>query len=164
MHAEWKGKRLCCSLVSFGLWFLWTVSFKLVFLMSILKCYTKYLLKIHQHGLICCIGLICWAVNNHWFYLPPFPDEDDPADMVAEESGPGAQNSPYQLRRKSLPKRTVCPTKPSMEVRLLGILEMDNCLKDVNLILRHVPFLNIFYDFLNTGCFHFNHRKLWTPT
>uniref|UniRef100_A0A669DUJ4 F-box protein 11a n=1 Tax=Oreochromis niloticus TaxID=8128 RepID=A0A669DUJ4_ORENI len=35
--------------------------------------------------------------------------------MVAEESGPGAQNSPYQLRRKSLPKRTVCPTKPSME-------------------------------------------------
>lgn len=84
--------------------------------------------------------------------------------MVAEESGPGAQNSPYQLRRKSLPKRTVCPTKPSMEVRLLGILEMDNCLKDVNLILRHITFLNIFYDFLNTGCFHFNHRKLWTPT
>uniref|UniRef100_A0A672MVD5 F-box only protein 11 n=1 Tax=Sinocyclocheilus grahami TaxID=75366 RepID=A0A672MVD5_SINGR len=37
-------------------------------------------------------------------------------DMVAEESGPGAQNSPYQLRRKSLlPKRTVCPTKNSME-------------------------------------------------
>uniref|UniRef100_A0A672MXH3 F-box only protein 11 n=1 Tax=Sinocyclocheilus grahami TaxID=75366 RepID=A0A672MXH3_SINGR len=36
--------------------------------------------------------------------------------MVAEESGPGAQNSPYQLRRKSLlPKRTVCPTKNSME-------------------------------------------------
>uniref|UniRef100_A0A672MX62 F-box only protein 11 n=1 Tax=Sinocyclocheilus grahami TaxID=75366 RepID=A0A672MX62_SINGR len=43
-------------------------------------------------------------------------DEDIPADMVAEESGPGAQNSPYQLRRKSLlPKRTVCPTKNSME-------------------------------------------------
>lgn len=38
--------------------------------------------------------------------------------MVAEESGPGAQNSPYQLRRKSLPKRTVCPTKTSMEVGL----------------------------------------------
>uniref|UniRef100_A0A3Q2P145 F-box protein 11a n=1 Tax=Fundulus heteroclitus TaxID=8078 RepID=A0A3Q2P145_FUNHE len=35
--------------------------------------------------------------------------------MVAEESGPGAQNSPYQLRRKSLPKRTVCPTKTNME-------------------------------------------------
>ncbi|XP_077469005.1 F-box only protein 11a isoform X1 [Stigmatopora argus] len=42
-------------------------------------------------------------------------DEDAPADMVAEESGPGAQNSPYQLRRKSLPKRTVCPTKTNME-------------------------------------------------
>ncbi|CAH6778078.1 Fbxo11 [Phodopus roborovskii] len=36
--------------------------------------------------------------------------------MVAEESGPGAQNSPYQLRRKTLlPKRTACPTKNSME-------------------------------------------------
>lgn len=45
-------------------------------------------------------------------------DEDVPADMVAEESGPGAQNSPYQLRRKSLPKRTVCPTKTNMEVHL----------------------------------------------
>lgn len=51
-----------------------------------------------------------------------FPDEDVPADMVAEESGPGAQNSPYQLRRKSLPKRTVCPTKTNMEVHLPGIL------------------------------------------
>lgn len=49
-------------------------------------------------------------------------DEDIPADMVAEESGPGAQNSPYQLRRKSLlPKRTVCPTKNSMEVKILHI-------------------------------------------
>lgn len=46
-----------------------------------------------------------------------FADEDVPADVVAEESGPGAQNSPYQLRRKSLlPKRTACPTKSSMEV------------------------------------------------
>lgn len=45
------------------------------------------------------------------------PDDDVPADMVAEESGPGAQNSPYQLRRKTLlPKRTACPTKSSMEV------------------------------------------------
>lgn len=36
--------------------------------------------------------------------------------MVAEESGPGAQNSPYQLRRKSLlPKRAVCPAKTNME-------------------------------------------------
>ncbi|XP_009959980.1 PREDICTED: F-box only protein 11-like [Leptosomus discolor] len=43
-------------------------------------------------------------------------DDDVPADMVAEESGPGAQNSPYQLRRKTLlPKRTACPTKSSME-------------------------------------------------
>ena len=54
-------------------------------------------------------------------FFPPFPDEDVPADMVAEESGPGAQNSPYQLRRKSLPKRTVCPTKTNMEVRLQRI-------------------------------------------
>lgn len=43
--------------------------------------------------------------------------------MVAEESGPGAQNSPYQLRRKSLPKRTVCPTKTNMEVCLLEIFK-----------------------------------------
>lgn len=50
------------------------------------------------------------------FSISPFADEDVPADMVAEESGPGAQNSPYQLRRKSLPKRTVCPTKTNMEV------------------------------------------------
>lgn len=42
--------------------------------------------------------------------------------MVAEESGPGAQNSPYQLRRKSLPKRTVCPTKTNMEVQLEKII------------------------------------------
>lgn len=48
-------------------------------------------------------------------FLSSFTD-DVPADMVAEESGPGAQNSPYQLRRKTLlPKRTACPTKNSME-------------------------------------------------
>ncbi|KAG7252623.1 hypothetical protein CRUP_016073 [Coryphaenoides rupestris] len=44
--------------------------------------------------------------------------------MAVEESGPGAQNSPYQLRRKSLvPKRTAtasatasaCPSKSPME-------------------------------------------------
>lgn len=52
-----------------------------------------------------------------------FVDEDVPADMVAEESGPGAQNSPYQLRRKSLPKRTVCPTKTNMEVHLPQLLK-----------------------------------------
>uniref|UniRef100_A0A8C7KZF1 F-box protein 11a n=1 Tax=Oncorhynchus kisutch TaxID=8019 RepID=A0A8C7KZF1_ONCKI len=47
----------------------------------------------------------------------PSDYEDVPADMVAEESGPGAQNSPYQLRRKSLlPKRTAaCPAKTNME-------------------------------------------------
>lgn len=55
--------------------------------------------------------------------FPLFLDEDVPADMVAEESGPGAQNSPYQLRRKSLPKRTVCPTKTNMEVNLLDVLK-----------------------------------------
>lgn len=63
-------------------------------------------------------------------FITPFADEDVPADMVAEESGPGAQNSPYQLRRKSLPKRTVCPTKTNMEVRSAGILK-------ISLILNH---------------------------
>lgn len=43
-------------------------------------------------------------------------DEQGARAMVAEESGPGAQNSPYQLRRKSLlPKRTVYPAKANME-------------------------------------------------
>lgn len=43
-------------------------------------------------------------------------DEEGAGDMVAEESGPGAQNSPYQLRRKSLlPKRSVYPAKTNME-------------------------------------------------
>lgn len=58
-------------------------------------------------------------------------DEEAPAaaaaEMAIEESGPGAQNSPYQLRRKTLlPKRTAaasatasaCPSKGPMEVRL----------------------------------------------
>lgn len=58
------------------------------------------------------------------------PDEEAPAaaaaEMAIEESGPGAQNSPYQLRRKTLlPKRTAaasatasaCPSKGPMEVR-----------------------------------------------
>ncbi|CAF91021.1 unnamed protein product [Tetraodon nigroviridis] len=49
--------------------------------------------------------------------------------MAIEESGPGAQNSPYQLRRKTLhPKRSAaastaasasaCPNKGPMEVSL----------------------------------------------
>lgn len=62
-------------------------------------------------------------------------DEEAPAaaaaEMAIEESGPGAQNSPYQLRRKTLlPKRTAaasatasaCPSKGPMEVRLLFVL------------------------------------------
>lgn len=62
------------------------------------------------------------------------PDEEAPAaaaaEMAFEESGPGAQNSPYQLRRKTLlPKRTAaasatasaCPSKSPMEVRLMHI-------------------------------------------
>lgn len=61
-------------------------------------------------------------------YFLPSPDEDVPADMVAEESGPGAQNSPYQLRRKSLlPKRTACPTKASMEVRVGRGTNLQGC-------------------------------------
>lgn len=63
-----------------------------------------------------CIGLNNSIVSIQFLSFPQFADEDVPADMVAEESGPGAQNSPYQLRRKSLPKRTVCPTKTNMEV------------------------------------------------
>lgn len=62
--------------------------------------------------------------------------------MAIEESGPGAQNSPYQLRRKTLlPKRTAaasatasaCPSKGPMEVRLKHlsaiILLQCECLK-----------------------------------
>lgn len=48
--------------------------------------------------------------------------------MAIEESGPGAQNSPYQLRRKTLhPKRTAaatataCPNKGPMEVSLASV-------------------------------------------
>lgn len=74
------------------------------------------------------------------------PDEEAPAaaaaEMAFEESGPGAQNSPYQLRRKTLlPKRTAaasatasaCPSKSPMEVRLMHItvsclwLEVHDC-------------------------------------
>lgn len=56
-------------------------------------------------------------LTNRLSLLLLLTDDDVPADMVAEESGPGAQNSPYQLRRKTLlPKRTACPTKNSMEV------------------------------------------------
>lgn len=64
------------------------------------------------------------------FFSPLCSDEEAPAaaaaEMAIEESGPGAQNSPYQLRRKTLlPKRTAaasatasaCPSKSPMEVR-----------------------------------------------
>lgn len=64
------------------------------------------------------------------FFYPLCSDEEAPAaaaaEMAIEESGPGAQNSPYQLRRKTLlPKRTAaasatasaCPSKSPMEVR-----------------------------------------------
>lgn len=65
-----------------------------------------------------------------YYYYHPLLDEEAPAaaaaEMAIEESGPGAQNSPYQLRRKTLlPKRTAaasatasaCPSKGPMEVR-----------------------------------------------
>lgn len=66
----------------------------------------------------CVFVFVCVDLITSFFPLRPLiVDEDIPAEMVAEESGPGAQNSPYQLRRKSLPKRTVCPTKTNMEVR-----------------------------------------------
>lgn len=91
----------------------------------------------------------------------PYADEDVPADMVAEESGPGAQNSPYQLRRKSLPKRTVCPTKTNMEVGLTVHNDMV-----VVLCKKATISIEIFLTASSnsTGCFHFNHRQLWTPT
>lgn len=70
--------------------------------------------------------MFCW-MDCFLFLSMPSVDEDIPADMVAEESGPGAQNSPYQLRRKSLlPKRTVCPTKNSMEVKILHFWDKTN--------------------------------------
>lgn len=70
---------------------------------------------------------------NEWDIFVVFClDEEAPAaaaaEMAIEESGPGAQNSPYQLRRKTLlPKRTAaasatasaCPSKGPMEVRLM---------------------------------------------
>lgn len=59
----------------------------------------------------------CNIVTIAFVLFCSLADDDVPADMVAEESGPGAQNSPYQLRRKTLlPKRTACPAKSSMEV------------------------------------------------
>lgn len=67
--------------------------------------------------------------------MPVCPDEEAPAaaaaEMAIEESGPGAQNSPYQLRRKTLlPKRTAaasatasaCPSKGPMEVRFMHFI------------------------------------------
>uniref|UniRef100_A0A671YV72 F-box domain-containing protein n=1 Tax=Sparus aurata TaxID=8175 RepID=A0A671YV72_SPAAU len=50
--------------------------------------------------------------------VPFCPDEEAPAaaaaEMAIEESGPGAQNSPYQLRRKTLlPKRTAAGASTS---------------------------------------------------
>uniref|UniRef100_A0A7N6FE01 F-box domain-containing protein n=1 Tax=Anabas testudineus TaxID=64144 RepID=A0A7N6FE01_ANATE len=72
-----------------------------------------------HHTHLFSIVLICNNNNKIQYYcfasINSIRNEDVHADMVAEESGPGAQNSPYQLRRKSLPKRTVCPTKTNME-------------------------------------------------
>lgn len=64
--------------------------------------------------------------------------------MVAEESGPGAQNSPYQLRRKSLPKRTVCPTKTNMEV--LHQVSLHKLSKDSHLIYHVEQSLSVSFD------------------
>lgn len=48
--------------------------------------------------------------------------------MVAEESGPGAQNSPYQLRRKSLiPKRTAYTAKANMEASNTVVISAQRC-------------------------------------
>lgn len=56
------------------------------------------------------------VVIDMFFCLYFLIDEEGARAMVAEESGPGAQNSPYQLRRKSfLPKRTVYLPKANME-------------------------------------------------
>lgn len=74
---------------------------------------------------------LCKVIYSKNVSLPFCADEDAlaaaAAEMAIEESGPGAQNSPYQLRRKTLlPKRTAaasstasaCPSKGPMEVRL----------------------------------------------
>lgn len=97
-----------------------------------------------------------------------------PADMVAEESGPGAQNSPYQLRRKTLlPKRTACPTKNSMEVTLNVIaflFVMKEFSGNKRKRERH-PFLEVMimddknicftsFCFVFEGRLNFNYRKL----
>lgn len=85
-----------------------------------------------------------WGEKNGCMYrkcaLPVCPDEEAPAaaaaEMAIEESGPGAQNSPYQLRRKTLlPKRTAaasatasaCPSKGPMEVRLKHLSSYIDC-------------------------------------
>lgn len=78
-----------------------------------------------------------------YLFFALFADEDVPADMVAEESGPGAQNSPYQLRRKSLPKRTVCPTKTNMEVLLQKSLDNK---QESRFIYYIEQFLNMSFD------------------
>lgn len=55
-------------------------------------------------------------------------DEEGAGAMVVEESGPGAQNSPYQLRRKSLlPKRTVCTAKANMEASNVVVMLAQGC-------------------------------------
>lgn len=87
-----------------------------------------------------CSAALCIEVHGKmivyvWEICLPFcPDEEAlaaaAAEMAIEESGAGAQNSPYQLRRKTLlPKRTAaaaasatasaCPSKGPMEVRLM---------------------------------------------
>lgn len=69
--------------------------------------------------------------------------------MVAEESGPGAQNSPYQLRRKSLPKRTVCPTKTNMEVCSAGIPKRSTLRLRLHFNETQQLCLNVAFDFFN---------------
>lgn len=84
---------------------------------------------------------MCPFICDHGVLLPSAavsrPDEEAPAaaaaEMAIEESGPGAQNSPYQLRRKTLhPKRTAaasataaaasaCPNKGPMEVSPVSV-------------------------------------------
>lgn len=109
------------------------------------------------------------AQDNHCIFCP---DEEAPAaaaaEMAIEESGPGAQNSPYQLRRKTLlPKRTTaasatasaCPSKGPMEVRFLPLhfaIFSGHMTYYHDIILTHLSFFII----ITVGSLHFINRSL----
>lgn len=97
-------------------------------------------------------------------FLPFCPDEEAPAaaaaEMAIEESGPGAQNSPYQLRRKTLlPKRTAaasatasaCPSKGPMEVRFIHFSVYLSVCMSIDCIVHVYRFECVYDMFVNEG-------------